>query len=365
MVSQIVCTTYEEKAVCAAVENLLKPLGGMEAFVKPGQRVFIKPNMLGAGHPDDAKTTHPAVVYALAKMAVQAGGDVLVGDCPGGDISEGSARRALEMCGFEDAARRAGARTVVCHRHRTVRLPRTGFAMETSVEMLDCDVFINVAKAKTHTYAAYTGAVKNLYGVIPGTFKAAYHATHPIALDFINFVLDIAQQMRPALNVIDGIVGMEGPGPSAGLPRELGMLVASTNPHEADWVMIAHMGWQPMQVPSIALATQRGLLNADAIELVGEGIAALERPFERPCRKDGMGNFIRLVLPKGVQRRIRLRPVVGKNCVGCGVCARSCPVEAIAVQGGRARIDPEKCICCFCCQELCPKKEIKARSRFG
>ena len=103
MVSRVVCKTYEEQAVCRAVEQLLAPLGGIQAFVKPGQKVFIKPNMLGAGRPQDAKTTHPAVVYAVARLAVQAGAaQVLVGDCPGGDMSEGTARRALEMCGFED-----------------------------------------------------------------------------------------------------------------------------------------------------------------------------------------------------------------------------------------------------------------------
>ncbi|MDD4796382.1 MAG: DUF362 domain-containing protein, partial [Eubacteriales bacterium] len=327
MVSHVLCDTYEEVAVVASVEKLLAPLGGMAAFVRPGQTVFIKPNMLGPAKPEVAKTTHPALIYAVAYLAAQAGGIVTVGDCPGGDAGEGYCRRALQVCGFEDAAQRAGARSVVCRRKRTVRLARTGFALEASADMLDADVLINVAKAKTHTYAGYTGAVKNLYGVIPGKLKAAYHALHPAAADFMEFVVDIAEQIRPALHIVDGIVGMEGPGPSAGFPRKLGVLAAGVNPHEVDWVMLGHMGWNPQEVATIAAALRRGLLSPDDIQTEGDRIAPPQTPFVRPGRNSTTLSLLRLILPHAAQRRIQLRPVIRRNCVGCGECARACPVS--------------------------------------
>lgn len=364
MVSQVLCTTYEEDAVLEALRKLLAPLGGMAAFVHPGQKVFVKPNMLGPARPEAAKTTHPAVIYAVAYLAAEAGGIVTVGDCPGGDSGEGYCRRALKMCGFENAAQRAGAGTVVCREKRAVRLARTGFVMEASADMLDADVLINVAKVKTHTYAGYTGAVKNLYGVIPGKLKAAYHALHPVAKDFMEFVVDIAQEVSPALNIIDGIVGMEGPGPSAGFPRRLGVLAAGVNPHEVDWVILGHMGWNPREITTINAALRRGLFSPEDIRVAGDDIAPLAESFVRPNRNSTPLTFLRMILPHAVQRHIQLRPIVQKGCVGCGECMRSCPVQAITLKNGKAHIRYDTCISCFCCQELCPHKAVVARSKW-
>lgn len=364
VVSHILCDTYDIPAVLAAVRRLLDNLGGMEAFVKPGQTVFIKPNMLGGAAPEVAKTTHPAVVYAVAKLAVDAGAQVFVGDSPGGEVTDASIGRALALCGFEEAAKTAGAKTLICNMHQTMQLNRSGNRIEVCADMLNADVVINIAKAKTHTFAGYTGAVKNLYGVIPGYYKAAYHAAHPVARDFMNFIVDIAQTFPVALHIIDGIVGMEGPGPSAGWPKPIGSLVASANPHDADWVMLQRMGWNPQEVGSVQCAVERGLRMPENPLVLGDAVTAIKLPVKRPVKKSSVLSMMRIGLPHGLQRRFRLLPIIQKGCVGCGVCAKSCPVKAIDMCAGRAHVDKATCISCFCCQELCPLKAIKSGVRF-
>jgi len=85
-VSVVSCPAYEPNLVRHSVTANLAPLGGISRFVRPGMQVLLKPNLLAAAEPEQAVTTHPIVVQAVAELVQQAGGTVLIGDSPAGPI---------------------------------------------------------------------------------------------------------------------------------------------------------------------------------------------------------------------------------------------------------------------------------------
>ncbi|MGI6526026.1 MAG: DUF362 domain-containing protein [Caldicoprobacterales bacterium] len=140
----------------------------------------------------------------------------------------------------------------------------------------EVDAVINIAKLKTHGMALYTGAVKNLFGVIPGTAKAEYHLRMKKLEDFSDMLLDISTYVKPVLSIMDAIVGMEGQGPSAGDPRRIGAVLASTSPYHLDTVCVSLVGIEPDKVCTIRRAEKRGLgSNLEKIILAGDSLEEL------------------------------------------------------------------------------------------
>lgn len=372
-VSLVKCGGYEREAVYLAVKELLGHLGGIEKFVKPGMSVYIKPNMLRKSSPDSAITTHPEVVGAVARLAREAGASkVMIGDCPGNSGKEEGVLRAYQICGYEDAAKREGAELVV-NKTRVVRDVPNGAAaksFELVDEMMSADLLINVSKAKTHQLCAFTGAVKNLYGTIYGNDKKKYHAIYSRPTSFNNFLIDIAETVKPGLNIMDGVVGIEGPGPAAGYPRKLGALLASESPYALDSVAVNLIGWKQSDVMLLQLARERGLLpgRMEDIEVLGASAAELRlrKPFMKPKMTAQATLRLEKLLPAALREALHARPfVVTEKCIGCGECMRACPPQAIEMRNKKPVIDYDKCIKCFCCQELCPEKAMEARKGFA
>lgn len=373
-VSLVKCGDYERENVYNAVKGLLDNLGGVGRFVKPGMRVYVKPNILSKAQPSAAVTTHPEVIAAVVRLAREAGAaEVMVGDCPGGFQStrKESILNTYRVCGYEEIADREGARLVVNKRKVSRDVPDGVMAKSIEVvdEMAGADLLINVSKAKTHQLCAFTGATKNLFGTIYGRDKSMYHATYSRPASFNNFLIDIAQAVRPGLNIMDAIVGLEGPGPAAGYPRKVGALLASESPYALDAVAVQLIGWKQSDVLLLKLARERGILpeRLEDIELAGAELRELQlrRPFRKPTMAGQAATRLQFLLPKGLREALHARPsAVYAKCVGCGECAAACPPHAIKFVDKKPVIDYEKCIRCFCCQELCPEKAMEAKKGF-
>ena len=360
-VSLALCDCYEERAVNDALVRLLEPLGGMAAFVKPGETVLLKPNLLSAKPPEAAVTTHPAVVRAVAGLVAVAGGRVLVGDSPG----IGGFRKVAERSGIAGVAADCGATLVEFD--ETVEVCGQGTFRRISLAKAywEADKVINLPKLKTHEMMTMTCAVKNLFGAVVGTRKAAWHLTAGESREmFARLLLEIYLLKRPVLNIVDGVVAMEGDGPGSGDPRQFGLLMAS-----ADAVAVDVIASRAAGIPGDLLYVEReacrmGIPGASpaGIELVGEGLSGFDRsPFRLPAGLDvkfGLPSFVSRIL----KRYLTAQPVADEQlCVLCGICRDACPPGVITIQNSALTVDHGRCIHCWCCRELCPHHAMTAR----
>ena len=358
------CESYEQRAVTDALRAVLEPLGGLE-WVKPGMRVGVKANLVTFLKPDRAATTHPAVLCALTELLRERGAEVIVGDSPGGLYTAAYVNRVYSATGMR-AVEQAGAALNRDFREKQVSFPEGKVAREfTYTSWLDgVDAIVDVCKLKSHGMMSMSAAVKNLFGAIPGTFKPEYHFKYPSERDFADMLVDLNEYFRPKLSIADAIVGMEGNGPTAGTPRPIGALLAAHTPYALDLACADIIGVTADDVPTIRAAHERGLCPASASELriCGDLAAVHAEGFQnilnhRSLRFQSAGPF-----GKVIERALASRPGVDSGkCIGCGVCANTCPAHAIALRNSRPVIDRRACIRCFCCQEFCPKGAMTVR----
>ena len=231
-VSIIKCDSYELNQVEKALENSLRLIGDLNHYIKPGMKVLIKCNLLMKKKPEECTTTHPAVVEALVKKLQAIGAVPIIGDSPGGLFTPRLLKGIYAATGMADVAQRTGAQLNYNTNAIEVSYPEGEIVKKLTVmEVLnEVDAVITVAKLKTHGMTLYTGAVKNLFGVIPGMTKAEYHLRMNKVEDFTQALVDICQYVKPVLSIMDGVIGMEGDGPSAGTPRKIGAILAATIP---------------------------------------------------------------------------------------------------------------------------------------
>lgn len=342
--------------------------GGMTEFVKPGQKVLLKVNLLMKKRPEEAVTTHPSVVEAVVRLVQEAGGIPIIGDSPGGPYTVNALQAIYTRSGLRDVAERTGALLNEDVGQTTLQYPEGKLVKSLTVTncALNADVIIPLSKLKTHGMMTFTGAVKILFGIIPGLLKAEYHLKMFKIPDFADLLVDIAAWAKPSLNIMDGIVGMEGDGPSAGSPRSIGALILSTDPFALDVVAADLIGLKPERVPTVMAARHRELVSRmEEIQLKGDA-RSLWRIQDFVIPKAVSTNFLDMVpLPqvakKFVLNRVRPRPVFNPAaCVGCKDCINNCPPKALTMDEQKhPAVDLEACIRCFCCQELCPQQAVK------
>lgn len=351
------CADYDNARIRAAVLESLELIGGLADVIKPGDRVLLKANLLAPSDPAASVTTHPAVVRAVIEAVKDAGGVPTVADSPGYFYAGGKCR-ALTVCGLKDVADELGVESLQFEAMENpfVKTPVPGGVYLDSIFAarlaLESDVIITLPKLKTHASTWYTGAVKNMFGAV--ATKTRKHA-HTLATyeRFSTSIVDIFSVLRPQLAIMDAVIGMEGEGPRHGSPRHAGLIIASKDPVALDAVASQIIGFDPLEIFTTRNATARGLGigNLDEIEVMGELIESVAVDFEKPSGR--RINMPPLVM-KFADRLLKVQPVlVQETCDKCSICAKSCPVDAIAMNP-YPEIDRAKCIECFCCNEMCP-----------
>jgi uncharacterized protein (DUF362 family)/Pyruvate/2-oxoacid:ferredoxin oxidoreductase delta subunit len=357
----IVVQCRDYAGVAGAVARLLDDLGGMAVFVKPGQSVLIKPNLLTDAKPDEAVTTHPEVIRALIRAVRGAGGVPWVADSPANVVD---LARVWDKTGIGALCREEEVSLVNLEQAGSETFEESGMRFTIAKPVLEADVVITVPKVKTHVLTGLTGAVKNLYGVVPGFQKTALHKRYPRATEFGEMLAAVYGRVKPALAVADGVVAMDGDGPSAGAPFPMGIMAGSSDAVALDTVLCRMMGMDPAQIVHLMAAARRGLGVCDFNRIVVEGDGVRATPV-RGCRlpRTLPTALIPKWLVKAIEPFIWHRPVFRECCIACGQCVKACPVGALSLKPRqRPMLDKRVCIACCCCHEICPVHAVEMTS---
>lgn len=356
--SLIRCPDYSPFSVRRALSKSFDLLGFPHRLIRPGDRVLLKPNMLSAKEPERAVTTHPEIITAVGEFVLDCRGKVILGDSPAGAAK--NLQKYWEKTGIAQAARRLGIQPVSFEDNGVRSFPTAEGHISISRAALEVDVIINLPKLKTHQLVRMTGAVKNMFGAVPGFRKGDLHARAPEPLRFARFVLSVYQRVVPALNVMDAIVGMEGNGPSSGAPRQIGALLVSDDAFALDRLACGLIGVDTAKVPIFQAAREMGIWDEseDDRMIFGDNPLDLRVPdFKVP----DISRLERIppIVYRNLKRLIWIRPRAdASRCTACGICVENCPERAMEMKNDLPRIDYDRCIKCGCCDEVCPDRAI-------
>jgi len=367
-VALVKCSDYKQERVDKAVRQALSLIGGIESFVKKGDKVLLKPNLLSASRPEKAVTTHPAVVKAMIKVVQETGGIPLVGDSPG----FGSLGRIARTTGIKEVCDEMKVRLADFSTSIEVKCPEGAIcrAFVIAKGVVESDLLISLPKLKTHNQTYLTGALKNQFGCIPGILKGQYHVKMPKREDFATMLIDLNKCVKPKLALMDAIIGMEGEGPSNGDPKSIGLIIAGTDLVAVDVVASKIIGLNPLSLPLTKMAVKYGLGEGrlERIEVLGEALDEVKvKDFKNVQKIVDIYNVG--PLPNLIKERIREslipKPVFdSEKCNLCLTCIEVCPPQpkALRVEDERIVVDYKKCIRCYRCQELCPQGAIRLKT---
>ena len=363
------CVNYSALEINSAIERLFADLGGgIDNWVKPGQKVLIKPNILSNLNPDTHVVTHPEVVKAVALKVKKAGAEVWIGDSPG----IGTLKTVSIKSGIKKIAEELNVELKEFDERIPLKSPQ-GYMINIAKAVIEADVIINIPKVKTHTQMLLTLGVKNCFGCIPGSDKARWHFRAGINEEkFAQILVNTYLLVKPTLTIADGVIGLEGDGPgTGGRPRPLGWLVASSDAVALDRIIVELLQVNHLRLATLAQARKAEAGNTELkdIEVVGDSLDHLKvSGFVLPARLQSL-QFERLpvFVRKYFRNMLTSRPVLRKeSCVSCGKCYKACPVQAIKWEKGQfPDFDYTQCIRCFCCQEMCQDNAIGVRDGYG
>ncbi len=366
-VAVIRCPEYDAGKILNAISEGFSRLGGAEQYFKKEEKFLLKPNLLAAKKPEIGVTTHPEFLRACIRYFKKINENLAVGDSPGGAVA--GVERVWNETGISAVVEEEKAEKKVFEKYGASflasRNPRNKRVrtIEISSVVLDGYSIISLPKMKTHTLMLFTGALKNLYGCVPGLRKAHYHfcAVHPD--DFGELLADIVLQIKPKFAIVDAITSMEGDGPSAGKLRNTGLIIMGQDLVAVDAVMAYIMGYAPLKDPTLSAAQRLNLGCADLkdIDVFCDGKLDdyIIRNFKKPSnwKIKMMPRFLGTLAKKIFWAKPKIIQTV---CTRCQLCLNSCPAEAIfKSDDGAVIVNKKLCIECMCCHELCPEKAIE------
>ncbi len=356
------CSEYDVIKIQSRLKQGLAQIGGLKKFVKPGENILLKINILTIKKVEQAATTNPAFIEAVAREFLEFGCNVYVADSPGGPFVKGMLNRVYKAAGISNLANKDG---IILNYDTSKKIVFVEEAqkykkMELCNYLNNMDHIISMSKMKTHGYMRLTGAVKNMFGVVPGLTKAELHARFPELLDFADMLIDVCEHINPTLSFMDGIIAMEGEGPGSGTPKKMNTILISENPHHLDYVASILMKIDPVTIPTIHQGIKRGYIKEDFsdVEFIGDYKHLIPKSYQQAKANGFMSSGT------GVLNLLKRYPrIISKSCIGCSVCADICPKDTIKIIDKKAIIDYSNCISCFCCHEFCPVKAIDTKRR--
>ncbi len=277
-VALVRCDNYDLDHVTQAVHRQFDLLGGVEHFVKRGDRVLLKPNFIAPRAPSqNPAQTHPTVILATATLLKDFGAKPFLADSP----AWADAKTCARVLGLTKPLAKLGVPVVELNHSRSCNLGPGKPRVRLSSVALDADAIINLPKFKAHQQLVTTFAVKNMFGCVSGKRKALWHfRAGGDTARFCTLLIDIYRRLAPAVTIIDGIVAMEGYGPIRGTSKPLGWLIAGVDPIACETVCSRLVDIEPERIPVIRTAGQIGFgcADLDHIDILGDPLP------DEPCR---------------------------------------------------------------------------------
>lgn len=348
------------RAVAEAI-RLLNPL----PFDVSG-KVLVKPNLVGKNL---NACTSKEVIKGVINWAEGRADELWIGDSPGAGIVEDGCIGVLRWMDLLSWLEGKGVkvRNFDGERVHHVSIPGAGI-MESNVvadAVVQCDVLINVPRAKSHLHTLFTGAVKNYWGIVPGGLKAKRHGLGAGKRDgFAKVLRDnfmwVIQNKRRRLVVMDCTSVMTGVmGPSWGVMKEWGLILAGNDEVAVDTVALAIGRINAME--SIGHLRECHMMklgtgDLSEIEIIGEDLKrVLKDKFQLPS--SGLAPIVTLADPLVMRFFQKVPKLITSRCLRCGDCYSVCPAEPEKAiewhKGETPRFLTSRCIGCFCCAEMC------------
>lgn len=357
------CSDYVQDKVREAIENALSLIGINSSFFE-NKKVLLKPNLLGPFKPEEAVTTHPFVIKGIIEIIKNGGGTPIIAESPGSPSN--NTEKVFKITGVKEISESMSVELIdlasvdLVHKALDNRFVTSTYIPQIISEV---DIILSLPKFKTHSFTTFTGAMKNMFGTVPGNLKTEFHRKARRVQEFSEAIVDVFGVVKPHLSIMDAVIGMEGDGPSAGMPKKIGYILASTDAVSLDAVCIEMMGlrWDSFDMVKIADDKKLGIGNINKIQIEGTTLEEIKlREFRLP-----KVSYIEKTLNEWIYTESTygwLKPrVTEKVCTGCTTCYKGCPVDAIEMVGNVPCFDYEKCIRCYCCQELCPEHAIELK----
>lgn len=362
------CYEYEKDTIKSVLNDGFRFIGIPNV---KGKSVLIKPNLLMPAEPHYAVTTHPVLVEAVGEMLLEFGAKVIfVGDSPGNALS--NIENLYGKTGLSSLEKKDGFRLVNFSKEGIIELENPGGIISTipiSKIIREVDYIVNIPKLKTHNFTLITCAIKNMFGTIPGFNKSRMHAIAPAPGNFSRLLVEIFRLVKPDLNIVDAIEGMDGDGPSGGTPKRFNRILMGYDAVAVDAIGGWMLGYNPSDIQTTKIAGEMGLgkSSLEDIELFGSELKELFGSDVKQVKTvysvtEKLSSPVFSFLSKRLVKLIKIYPEIDdEKCIRCEICLRSCPKFAISKVNGRMKIDYKKCISCYCCHELCPQKAIKIK----
>ncbi|SHJ50382.1 Uncharacterized conserved protein, DUF362 family [Dethiosulfatibacter aminovorans DSM 17477] len=356
-VSIVDCSCYEEELVYRSVKDAVEKIG----FELPSdKRVLIKPNIMSQNRPEQHTITHFQVVDAICRLLREKGNEIIIGESIA-FYQKGLAMKAFETSGIGEVARKYRAKLVGFEDIELVRFTRDDSDIVGLDEifipkiLLDFDMVINACKLKSHSAMRFSGAIKNMFGCLPGGYKQKIHLWTHNEFELSDVFIDIHKIIKSELSIMDAIVGLDG-GPTAmGKKVNTKMIIASENPAALDVVAATMIGYKTGELPILLQASKRGMIKSfEDIEIIGHKRdfhfkRLVKKDLDKPFDSDSI--FVKhTYVDLEVDSRI---------CSLCGKCKDSCPVKAVSKKNGGVHIDATRCINCYHCMSICPENAIE------
>ena len=346
--------SYDDDTIRSVVHEMLSTTDA--PVIDTGAHVLIKPNFLAPATPEQALTTHPLIVRAVAEFVLEKGAHVQISDSP----AMGSFAKLIKKGGYADAL--SGLEVTLKPFQETVAVDVGDpfGTIDVARDAIEADLIINIAKLKTHAQMLLTLGVKNLFGCIVGLKKPEWHMRTGVDRHmFGRLIVSIHEAVAPAYTIVDGVLGMQGQGPGkSGTPRELGVIVGGRSAHAVDHVICLKVGLDPDLLETQKNAREMGVYDG-CVHINGD-LDILD-DFQFPelgsltMGPDYLGRFMRRFVIQQPRSDNRV-------CKLCGECWNYCPAQAISYTDRGIYFDTDTCIRCYCCLEVCPHAAIRAHT---